>query len=73
VSGVQVTQFEPLMVGEDFACFLEQRPGCFFLLGGAPGDGPRPHHSPDFQIDEACLEVGYRVMEACVNRLLEGD
>jgi len=34
-----VVPLEPLMVGEDFAYFLEARPGCFFLLGGAP-EGP---------------------------------
>jgi amidohydrolase len=65
--------FEPLLVGEDVSLFLQARPGCFFLLGGAPEDGPRPHHSPDFRIDEACLGYGYRVMEAAVSRLLEAD
>jgi amidohydrolase len=63
--------FEPLLVGEDVSLFLEERPGCFFLLGGAPVDGPRPHHSPEFKIDEACLGVGYRVMEAALGRLLQ--
>jgi amidohydrolase len=62
--------FEPLLVGEDVSLFLKERPGCFFLLGGAPVDGPRPHHSPEFKIDETCLGIGYRVMEAAVNRLL---
>jgi amidohydrolase len=68
-----VVSFEPLMVGEDFAYFLEARPGCFFLLGGAP-DGPRVvHHTPQFRIDERCLIIGYRVMGAAVLRLLEPD
>jgi amidohydrolase len=62
--------FEPLLVGEDVSVFLEERPGCFFLVGAAPVDGPRPHHSPEFKIDEACLGIGYRVMEAAVHRLL---
>ena len=49
-----VVQLDPLTVGEDFAYFLEARPGCFFLLGGAP-TGPRVvHHTPDFRIDERC-------------------
>ena len=68
-----VVPFEPLMVGEDFAYFLEDRPGCFFLLGGAPG-GPRAvHHTSDFRIDEACLPIGLRVMSAAVLRLLQAD
>ena len=69
----QVVPFEPLMVGEDFAYFLEVRPGCFFLLGGAPEGGPVVHHTPQFRIDERCLAIGYRVMAAAVLRLLQPD
>lgn len=68
-----VVPFEPLMVGEDVAYFLEERPGCFFLLGGAPDAGPVLHHTADFRIDERCLLIGYRVMTAAVLRLLEPD
>ena len=66
-----VVAFESLMVGEDFAYFLEARPGCFFLLGGAPEGAPVVHHTPQFRIDERCLAIGYRVMGAAVLRLLE--
>ena len=66
-----VVAFEPLMVGEDFAYFLQSRPGCFFLLGGAP-EGPRVgHHTAEFTIDERCLAIGFQVMTAAVLRLLE--
>jgi amidohydrolase len=68
-----VVPFEPLMVAEDFSYFLEARPGCFFLLGGAPGGAPVAHHTPEFRIDERCLAIGYRVMGAAVLRLLEQD
>jgi amidohydrolase len=71
VSGVQLTEFEPLMVGEDFACFLEQKPGCFFLLGGAPADGPAVHHTGSFRIDERCLPIGLEVLAAATLRLLQ--
>jgi amidohydrolase len=64
---------EPLMVGEDFAYFLEARPGCFFLLGGAPQGGPVVHHTPEFRIDERCLPIGFQVMSAAVLRLLQPD
>ena len=68
-----VVPFEPLMVGEDFAYFLEARPGCFFLLGGAP-EGPRAgHHTAEFRIDERCLPIGFQVMTAAVLRLLQPD
>jgi amidohydrolase len=66
-----VVPFEPLMVGEDFAYFLEQRPGCFFLVGAAPEDGPSVHHTADFHIDERCLSVGLPVMSAAVLALLD--
>jgi len=68
-----VVPFEPLMVGEDVAFFLDARPGCFFLLGGAPDSGPVLHHTAEFQVDERCLLIGYRVMSAAVLRLLEPD
>jgi amidohydrolase len=68
-----VVSFEPLMVGEDFAYFLEARPGCFFLLGGAPDGSKVVHHTAQFRIDERCLNIGYRVMGAAVLRLLEPD
>ncbi len=66
-----VVPFEPLMIGEDFAYFLEARPGCFFLLGGAPEGPPVSHHTAEFRIDEGCLPIGFRVMTAAVRRLLE--
>jgi len=71
VGDAAVVMFEPLMVGEDFAYYLQARPGCFFLLGGAP-EGPRVgHHTAEFRIDERCLPVGFRVMTAAVLRLLD--
>ncbi|HEV2012604.1 MAG TPA: amidohydrolase [Candidatus Dormibacteraeota bacterium] len=68
-----VVPFEPLMVGEDVAYFLEARPGCFFLVGGAPDAGPVLHHTAEFRVDERCLLIGYRVMTAAVLRLLQPD
>jgi amidohydrolase len=68
-----VVPFEPLMVGEDVAYFLDARPGCFFLLGGAPDTGPVLHHTAEFRIDERCLLIGYRVMTAAVLRLLQSE
>jgi amidohydrolase len=68
-----VVPLEPLMVGEDFAYFLEARPGCFFMLGGAPDGPPVVHHTPEFRIDERCLPIGLQVMTAAVLRLLQPD
>jgi amidohydrolase len=45
--------------GEDFAYFLEQIPGCYFLLGC---DGDKmdfaPHHNARFDFDESVLQTG---------------
>jgi amidohydrolase len=71
VGAAGVVAFEPLMVGEDFAYFLEARPGCFFLLGGAPEGARVGHHTAEFRIDERCLPIGFQVMTAAVLRLLQ--
>jgi IAA-amino acid hydrolase len=47
------------MGGEDFACFMQHAPGCFFELGvQEPGGGIRPLHNPHFDIDESAIAVG---------------
>jgi len=51
-----------VMASDDMSLFLEQRPGCYFRVGAAPvGRAPAPHHSPQFEIDEASLAIGARV------------
>jgi amidohydrolase len=50
--------------GEDMSVYLERVPGCFFFVGCAREGARRPHHSPDFDIDERALAVGTIVMEA---------
>ena len=71
VGQAAVISIQPLTVGEDFAYFLEARPGCFFILGGAPDGPPVVHHTAEFRIDERCLPIGFRVMTAAVLALLE--
>ena len=58
----QVVTAEPVLGAEDFAYFLEQRPGCFASLGvgtpGTPLDERPTSHSARFQLDEAALPAG---------------
>jgi amidohydrolase len=61
---------ETQATGADDMCrFLEERPGAYFLLGGAPRGADRvyPHHHPKFDFDERCLpigiEMGLRIIE----------
>jgi amidohydrolase len=48
------------MGADDMANFLQERPGCYFWLGGrneAKGIAGR-HHDPGFVFDEAVLPLG---------------
>jgi amidohydrolase len=57
--------------GEDMSEFLDRVPGCFFFVGAGREGELRPHHSPEFDIDERALAVGVVIMEA-VSRELAG-
>lgn len=53
----------PSMGGEDFSGYLKHVPGCLLRLGAAALDRPRhPLHSPHFDIDEAALAIGAKVL-----------
>jgi amidohydrolase len=51
-------------VSDDMAVFLDEVPGCYFLVGvGNPERGiTAPHHSNRFDMDEAALPIGVEVM-----------
>jgi amidohydrolase len=57
-----VTEGRVVMASDDMSLFLRERPGCYFRVGIAPATGPaRPHHAPEFEMNEAGLPVGLRV------------
>lgn len=62
-NGVQWIEL-PSMGGEDFAFYQEQIPGVFLRLGAALADGRprRPLHSSLFDINEASLAIGAKLM-----------
>jgi len=49
---------------EDFSYFQREAPGFFFFLGGmTPGNTESfPHHTPDFLIDDAGMQLGVKAM-----------
>lgn len=53
-----------LPIAEDFAFYLERRPGALALLGcGDPSRGlDAPHHSPRFDLDERALPLGAELL-----------
>jgi amidohydrolase len=50
--------------GEDMSVYLDRVPGCFFFVGCAKAGPLRPHHSPQFDIDERALAIGTLLLEA---------
>lgn len=59
-----VIDISPLMVGEDFAYYLQHVPGCFFLTGaGNPEyNAVFPHHHPRFDVDERAMLHTARIL-----------
>ena len=54
------------MTAEDFAFYSQYRPVCFFRLGTGNAAKGLTHavHHPQFDIDEAALEIGVKSMFA---------
>lgn len=67
-----VHPMRPLMIGEDFAYYLRERPGAFLFLGAgsAAAGAAYPHHHPKFTIDEAALLPGVDILTETSLRLL---
>ena len=64
---------KPSMTGEDFSCFLQEVPGCYFWLGtGNPAKGiVHPLHSPRYQMDESILSQGTAILAKAIVESLE--
>lgn len=53
----------PMMIGEDFAYYLERVPGVFFLTGAKPINGEAyPHHHAKFDFDEQAMLTGAQTL-----------
>lgn len=69
-----VVDLDMRMTAEDFAYFSHQRPSCFFRLGVADENGSIVSnlHTPDFNIDEKCIQTGLGLMAwIAINELSE--
>ncbi|MEX0274067.1 MAG: amidohydrolase [Flavobacteriaceae bacterium] len=65
VTGTESVVIQKAITGaEDFSYFQRDVPGFFFFLGGmTPGNTqPYPHHTPDFLIDDAGMQLGVKAM-----------
>jgi hippurate hydrolase len=74
-----VQEFEPTMGAEDFSYFLQQLPGCFFVIGngdgahrlGGHGGGPCMLHNASYDFNDELIPLGgtmwVRLAEAWLN------
>ncbi len=69
ISDIQhVEESELLMIGEDFAYYLEKVPGTFFLTGAKPEGETYPHHSPMFDFNEKAMLIAAKTLgKAAIN------
>lgn len=66
VGAENVHEFEPTMGAEDFSFFLQERPGCYFLIGngdgthrvGGHGLGPCMLHNPSYDFNDDLIPLG---------------
>jgi len=65
----RVVDIQPVMGGEDFACYLQRVPGTFIFFG--IGSQPYPHHHPRFDIDESLLPDATLLMTTLALEYLE--
>ncbi|MDC8771648.1 M20 aminoacylase family protein [Roseateles albus] len=66
VGSSNVHVFEPTMGAEDFSFFLQEMPGCYFLIGngdgshrdGGHGMGPCTLHNPSYDFNDELIPLG---------------
>lgn len=64
------TEMRPSMGAEDFAFFLQQKPGCYVWLGNGPGEGGCLLHNPNYDFNDDLIPVGGAYWVELVRRLL---
>ena len=66
VGADNVTEFEPTMGAEDFSFFLQEKPGCYFLIANGDGAhrdmghglGPCMLHNPSYDFNDDLIPIG---------------
>ena len=66
-----IAPFGPVTGSEDFAYYLEKKPGCFLRLGN--GEQCAMLHNPKYDFDDANLPVGAAYWTRLVERFLAAD
>ncbi len=66
------TTARPSMGAEDFAFFLQHKPGAYVWIGNGPGEGGCMLHNPNYDFNDEVLPAGVAYWCALVQRLLGG-
>ncbi len=61
----------PSMGAEDFAYFLQAKPGCYVWLGNGDAAGGCSLHNPRYDFNDQVIETGIRYWVALAERLLK--
>jgi hippurate hydrolase len=62
----------PAMTGEDFAWYLQRRPGAFAWIGNGPSDGGRELHNSNYDFNDAILPAASGYLVSVAKRALGG-
>jgi amidohydrolase len=62
----------PAMTGEDFAWYLQERPGAFVWIGNGPADEGRGLHSSNYDYNDAILPAASAYLASVAKRALTG-
>jgi amidohydrolase len=72
-----VRDLTPMMGGEDFGGFLQQRPGAFMVIGQGEQDAASPHnfglHSPYYDFNDAIIPIAAGYFAELAERRLPVD
>ncbi len=69
-AGGVVTNERPSMGAEDFAYFLERRPGAYVWIGNGPGEGGCMLHNPNYDFNDGIITAGVTYWVELARRLL---
>jgi amidohydrolase len=57
-SAERVVESPLVMLSENFSCFLQVVPGCFYFLGAGNATHCHPNHHPAFDFEESAMAAG---------------
>ena len=60
----EIVPFEKVMLAEDFAFYLQQKEGSYFVVGMGGEKSAYPHHHPKFDIDEEEIGTAIEAFQA---------